>query len=154
MDSVKIQDRVISKFYGREDAFKTQLLDNIETFRVRFEEIFGHSLPYDHIKVINGFLNSYTIQSIESPDHEGPDEGTEGLEIEFSDYRDVTFTSDLPEWPFRHIDTVYRYSNKERVIEYNIHGSIILEIEWNAENEPRIVQENNFDTKHVPRIFR
>lgn len=151
MDTVIIEPRVISKFYGREDAFKIHLQESIDTFRATFEEIFGHAIPYDRIKVINRAFNSYTIQSIESLDHEGPDDGTEGLEIEFSDYRDVYNLEDIPKFPFRHLDIVYRYSNKERAIEYNIHGSIILEIEWNAENEPRIVQENNVDTIHVPR---
>ena len=151
MDTVNIELRVISKFYGKEDAFKIHLHNNIEIFRSTFEEIFGHSIPYNHIKVINRTFNSYIIQSIESPDHDGPDEGTEGLEIEFSDYRDVYNYDDIPEFPFRHLDTIYRYSNKERAIEYNIHGSIILEIQWNAENEPRIIQENNVDISHVPR---
>ena len=151
MDTIHIELRVISKFHEREDTFKIHLQESIETFRTAFEEIFGHTISYDHIKVINRAFNGYMIQSIESLDHDGPDDGTEGLEMEFSDYRDVYNLEDVPEFPFRHLDTIYRYSNKERAIEYNIHGSIILEIEWNADNEPRIVQENNFDTLHVPR---
>jgi hypothetical protein len=130
------------------------LQESIDTFRVRFEEIFGHSIPFDKIKVINGFLRGYTIQSIESDDHDGPDEGSEGLEIQFSDYRDVYDSSDVPEWPFRHLETIYRYSNKERMFEYNITGSVIIEIKWTPDNEARLVQLNAVDCTHVPRTYK
>ncbi len=153
MDTITVEPSVLLKFWPDQDKFKTHLQDSIETFRARFEEIFGHPIPFTNIKVINRILRGYAIIAVESPDHEGPDEGSEGLEIEYSDYRDITHTSDVPEWPFRHIDTVYRYSNRERMIEYNIHGSIIIEIEWNADNEPRLVQQNDIDVTHVPRTF-
>jgi hypothetical protein len=153
MDTVNIELRVLFKFREKEDAFKTHLYDNIDTFRAKYEEIFGHPIPFNNIKVVNRFLRGYAIQSIESTDHDSPDEGSEGLEIEYSDYRDVYDLTDIPEWPFRHVDTIYRYSNRERFIEYNIKGSVIIEIEWNADNEPRLVQENDVDCKYVPLTF-
>ncbi len=153
MDTITIEPSVLLKFWPDQDKFKIHLHETVETFRTRFEEIFGHSIPFNKIKVINKMMRGYAIQSIESPDHEGPDEGCEGLEIEYSDYRDVNDSTDVPEWPFRHIDTIYRYSNKERFIEYNIHGSIIIEIIWTPDNEPRLVQQNDVNWHHVPRTF-
>lgn len=153
MDTIKIDPIIFLKMWSHDDTFKTHLQESIDTFRVRFEEIFEHPIPFDKIKVINGFLRGYTIQSIESADHDGPDEGSEGLEIEFSDYRDINDDSDVPEWPFRHLETIYRYSNKELMFEYNIYGSIIIEIEWTPDNEPRLVQNNDVDCTHVPRTY-
>ncbi len=153
MDKCKIEQHVFLKMWPNQETFKIHLQESIDTFRARFEEIFGHPIPFTNIKVVNRFLRGYAIQSIESDDHEGPDEGSEGLEIQYSDYRDVVDKSDVPEWPFRHVDTVYRYSNREQMIEYNIHGSVIIEIQWNADNEPRLLQHNNVDTTHVPRTL-
>ncbi len=153
MDTIIIEPIVLTKFWPEQEKFKTHLYETIETFRAKYEEIFGHPIPFHNIKVVNRFLRGYTIQSIESTDHDGPDEGSEGLEIEYSDYRDVYDLTDVPAWPFRHVDTIYRYSNKERFIEYNVHGSIIIEIEWNSNNEPRLVQENDVDCKYVPLTF-
>lgn len=153
METCKIERQIFLKMWPHEEKFKIHLQESIDTFRVRFEEIFGHPIPFDKIKIVNGFLRGYTIQSIESEEHEGPDEGSEGLEIEFSDYRDINNDSDVPEWPFRHTETIYRYSNKERMFEYNIHGSIIIEVKWNADNESELVQLNAVDTTHVPRTY-
>ena len=153
MDTIIIEPLVLTKFWPDQDKFKTHLYETIETYRATYEEIFEHPIQFNNIKVINKFLRGYAIQSIESPAHDGPDEGTEGLEIEYSDYRDVYDLTDVPEWPFRHVDTIYRYSNRERFIEYNVHGSIIIEIEWTPNNEPRLIQENNVDCKYVPLTF-
>ncbi len=153
MDTITIEPLVLAKFWPNQDKFKTHLYETVDTFRTRYEEIFGHPISFNNIKVVNRFLRGYSIQSIESPDHDGPDEGSEGLEIEYSDYREVYELTDVPAWPFRHVDIIYRYSNKERFIEYNVQGSIIIEIEWTPDNEPRLVQENNVDVRHVPRTY-
>jgi hypothetical protein len=151
MDTINIDQTVLNKFSYQHDTFIAYLYECIDTFKAKYYEIFKHEIPYNHIKVINQAFRGFAIQSIENDDHEGPDEGTEGLEIEYSDYRDVYDTSLVPIWPFRHVDTIYRYSNRERVIEYNINGEVLLEIAWNADNLPYIVQQNNVDSTHVNR---
>ncbi len=136
-------------------GLKTFIEESIEVFKIRYKEIFDKEIPYTHIKVNKKFLRGFSIVSREELSHDGPDEGTQGLEIQWSDYRDVHNTSIVPDMPFRHLDIIYRYSNKERAIEYNPYGLVVMEIAWNADNEPYYVQYNtDVDTTHMSRALQ
>ncbi len=128
---------------------------SIEIFKEKYLEVFGKVINDDQMRVINGGLGGFTIQSLKGLALTTTFTTEEtGLEIKWSGYRDVYDRSDVPEFPYRQADIIYRNGKRTHATEYNIDGRMILEITWDETNNPIVTYNTEASRSiHAPRAF-
>ncbi len=158
MTSVEIETLIQRIFPESREKFTTHIHESIEAFKIKYLEVFGTSITDDHIRLIPTGFGGYKIYSKDGFNEEflvnKPIPGKNGLEINWSGYRDVYFTSVVPEFPYRQVDTIYMNGKRVSAIEYNIDGAKLMEIEWDEDNNHNILlNRSSSRSYHAPRAF-
>lgn len=157
MSSVTIDPTLIllGSYPLTREKFMSHLNNSIQIFKAKYLEVFGKVINDDQMRVINGGLGGYSIQSLKGKDLTASFTTEEnGLEIKWSGYRDVYNRSDVPEFPYRQADIVYKNGKRTNATEYNIDGNVLLQITWDETNSLKVIYENQMErSRHAPKAF-
>lgn len=158
MTSVDISELIMKINPSCPEKFIAHINESINNFKTKYLEVFGTVINDDQIRLLNSGLCGYHIYSKDAFNEEylviKPIAGKDGLKIRWSGYRDVYISSAVPEFPYRQVDSIYINGRIRDAIEYNIDGTILLELEWDDDYKYYVLQNNtHLRSYHAPAAF-